>query len=182
MYRSQRGPSRCGLKTARPMFCSSFSTTWASARSAASADPARLPTWMPSQRTDCVTTTCTRPRCARRRAHVLLPDATITRMPCPASPKAPPVIPAATATSRSKMVSSRRSSCSTATTRMPSASGTSRRRTRSRLQARMIAGLSVEASSASTVFSAARPTSIIPNWFRTTIRSKRRRLRKRVTT
>ena len=31
--------------------------------------PARLPTWMRSQRTVCVTTTCTPPRCARRRAH-----------------------------------------------------------------------------------------------------------------
>ena len=64
MSPARRGRSRCARRKARPMFCLSCSMTWVSDSSAASADPARRPTWMPSQRTACVTTTCTRPRYA----------------------------------------------------------------------------------------------------------------------
>ena len=63
----------------------------------------------------------------------------------------------------------------TATTPMRSANGISRRRTRSRRRDRTTAGRWAGASNASTVFSAATPTSIIRSWCTTTTRWRRRR-------
>ena len=91
--RRRPGRARCAPSQERRTCSSSSSTTPASGSSAATARRFARPTSIGSRRTACASTTCTRPRSARRAARASSPAATTTRTRWRASPRARRAIP-----------------------------------------------------------------------------------------